>query len=471
MLWLCLDLPALPLEVFARAHRTGAVSVHEQGVIVACNAAAARAGIAPGLTLSAALALADGVQVCARAPAHETAALARLADCATRFSSSVSLEPPRAVLLEIGASLRLFGEPERLRARLKRLAQGLGYSARAAAAPTPTGALWLARAGAEAVFADGDSLRARLANVPVSNLPLPKAAAQAAADLGLRLLGECLRLPRAGLLRRFGAEFVAALDRALGRAHDARVSYQPPVRLECGVPLPAPVSEAEALLFPARRLFAELALALRARDGAAAEVEVRLIHSGLPATVLRIGLLTPRREAGLLAGLLRERLHGTALPAPVEELRVATTPVPWRPATGALLRDATVEAEDLTALIERLRARLGSENVSGIAAVPEHRPERGWRRGEPGAAAATTPGKPARPVWLLPGPLAQTQVGAPGQAPLRLVTGPERIESGWWDGGDMARDYFVAEDAGGARYWVFRERRPPRRWFVQGLFG
>ena len=70
-----------------------------------------------------------------------------------------------------------------------------------------------------------------------------------------------------------------------------------------------------------------------------------------------------------------------------------------------------------------------------------------------------------RPFWLLPlpAPLARGSV--------TLLAGPERIESGWWDGDDVRRDYFVAEDSRGSRLWVFRERGGEGRWYLHGIFG
>ena len=59
--------------------------------------------------------------------------------------------------------------------------------------------------------------------------------------------------------------------------------------------------------------------------------------------------------------------------------------------------------------------------------------------------------------------------------PLRLLAGPERIETGWWDEHPVQRDYFIAEAHDGALVWVFRHRlpQPPGEpvWFLQGLFG
>jgi len=53
---------------------------------------------------------------------------------------------------------------------------------------------------------------------------------------------------------------------------------------------------------------------------------------------------------------------------------------------------------------------------------------------------------------------------------LELLTRAERIEGGWWDGADIARDYFVARNPRGESYWIFRELRGERAWFVHGVF-
>ena len=52
-----------------------------------------------------------------------------------------------------------------------------------------------------------------------------------------------------------------------------------------------------------------------------------------------------------------------------------------------------------------------------------------------------------------------------------LLAGPERIESGWWDGAEVRRDYFVARRHDHSLVWIFRERQPPHGWFLHGHFG
>ena len=48
--------------------------------------------------------------------------------------------------------------------------------------------------------------------------------------------------------------------------------------------------------------------------------------------------------------------------------------------------------------------------------------------------------------------------------------GPERIETGWWKGSTIRRDYFRVEDQHGRRFWIFRDLRNGD-WFLHGVFG
>ena len=78
----------------------------------------------------------------------------------------------------------------------------------------------------------------------------------------------------------------------------------------------------------------------------------------------------------------------------------------------------------------------------------------------------------ARPAWLLHHPQRLiAQDGQPAfQGALDLIAGPERIEAGWWDGAEVRRDYYVAANARGERFWIFREHRGPQGWYLHGVF-
>ena len=193
--------------------------------------------------------------------------------------------------------------------------------------------------------------------------------------------------------------------------------------------------------------------------------------------------------------MLRERLTRLQLAAPTLELRLHCHQLHRSPApNGELFPTRQGEQQGLARLLERLRARLGDEQVLQLQAAADHRPELASRleplratlpgasapaRGaSPGLASPPGQGLP-RPAWLLPEPLPLPERQAlpllDGQ-PLQLVGGPERIESGWWDGRLATRDYFIAQAGDGALVWIFRTRLPGLEedaagWYLQGRFG
>jgi protein ImuB len=203
---------------------------------------------------------------------------------------------------------------------------------------------------------------------------------------------------------------------------------------------------------------------------------VQLRHRESPVTRVRLRFVQPiGAQPQRIAELLRERLARLALPEPVRNARLVSGPLLDLPSDPLELfaHDRRESGENVPQLIERLRARLGHAAVHGLACVAEHRPEAAWRSVEPLSASpalaekvARSAGEGTRPLWLLEAP-EPCDVNR-----LELEEGPECIETGWWDGHDVARDYYRARDRHGARLWVFRNRRAtdPGGWFLHGWF-
>ena len=235
------------------------------------------------------------------------------------------------------------------------------------------------------------------------------------------------------------------------------------------------MTQTEALLFAAKRLFVQLEGFLAARAGGVQRLALRLFHREARFTEVPIGLVAPARDAAHFTLLARERLGGLALPDAVRAIALdAGDVVPLAGEALALFDDSASAPGDWRKLVERLRARLGGAAVHYLAVAAEHRPERASREC---AADVRPPATDAdrcaqRPFWLLPAPQPLEEIDAAPQrdGPLKLLAGPERIESGWWDGDDVARDYFVAETGDRTLVWVYRERHPPGGWFLHGLF-
>ena len=476
-LWLALELPALPLEALLRAggEERGIAVVDGGGsgaLLLCCSAVALAAGVQPGMRRAAAQALCPSLVVLPREAETEARALSALAAWAGQFTSLVAIQPPAALLLEIGGSLRLFGGFENLLQPIEQGLSALGYDWRRGVAPTPLAAWLLARAGAATAVFERHALAAVLAPLPVACLPLPEPMLDTLRGMGVHRLGECLRLPRDGLSRRLGVTLLDLLDRALGRRPDPRAGYRPPARFERVIDLWDETTRSDRLLFAARRVLLELTGMLAALDAGVQGLELRLLHRRLPASRVRVGLLQPSRDVEHLLALLAERLELISLPAPVLQLELeADQLLPLAPRSLSLFAGDTEQAENAARVLERLRARLGRDAVHGVATFPAHAPERAWRVCEPGDRTAS--GSAAgRPLWLLPEPrplVIEHDAPACGGR-LRLLDGPERIESGWWEGGDVRRDYYVADNERGERLWIFRDLREPACWYLHGLF-
>jgi protein ImuB len=472
-MWIAIRLPQLPLEIFLRGSSTPEpFAVEERHCVFACDRKARARGVRAGMAVTAALALAPRLRVAPRDPETETEALLGVAGWAAQFTPDVALEFPDGVLLKVSGSLKLFGGLGPLLERLRRGLKEMGWSSVLAGASTPRAAFWLARVGKQKFIGESAELDPALAELPVEVLRCRDETLAAFEAIGVRTLGELRSLPREGVARRFGQGPLAELDRALGRLPDPRNFFVPPARFGAALSLPVEVTQAEALLFAARRLIVQLAGFLAARSSSVQRFVLRLRHRDKAATEIAIGLVAPSRDAEHFTLLLRERLSNFTLAEPVREFSLCADDVV--PLVGHNLGLGFEEGKPpgrWEHLVERLRARLGAEAVHGLVQRAEHRPEHAVSVGEPDSKQLNLDfGE--RPFWLLDRPKRIAEIGAVPhhKGPLELLAGPERIESGWWDGGDVARDYFVARTQSESLVWVYRERRGEGGWYLHGIF-
>ena len=466
MLWLALRFPSLPLEVYARAGRASvplAVTTTNgtRTEIISCNEAAHARGVTPGMPLSAALALASDLQAVPHDSAAEKAALERIAAWAIQFTPAVSIAQPTEVLLEIAGSLALFGGLKRLWNEIAEGLRTLGLTVSMACAPTPLAALWFARAGLAVRLRHADAVQVSLPDLPLAVMQHPPQVLTLLQNVGASTVSDCLALPRDGLARRLGQTFVDDLDRALGRLPDPRAFFTPPSVFKAAQPLPAPAQEAEMLLFAARRLLVELCGFLAATSNGAQRLTFSFAHHAREPTRITLALVAATRDVDHLTNVLRERLEHTALPSPATAIELeGDLLLPLAARNLSLLPDASQREEAAAQLIERLRARLGENAVLGLRRFPDHRPEYAWQTCPPGNNGTVNTTIAGRPLWLLAKPRTLSEVASiPSYGGrLTLLAGPERIESGWWDGRDVLRDYFVACNPSEALLWIYRER-------------
>jgi protein ImuB len=517
MLWIGFHLPWLSLEAFCALigpeRSAQPVALQAQHRIVAANPAAAACGVAPGMKRATALAMAPQLVLGQADPLRDAAALQAVAHVLLAFTPTVVPVPPLGLLAEVQPSLRCFGGPVKLWQRIADALLPLGHRVQRAHAPSALGALLLAQQGDEpeppgrlagsplcpsgpraAADPAWEALHQRLLGLPASWLAPDDAACAQMEAMGLRTMADLRRQPRGGLARRFGPALLSALDRAWGLAPDPLEPLAPPLRFDSQVELWARADHADALLGGAEVLLGRLLAWAQARHARVQRFTLLLHHesrlransqgeAGPQMSRLDIALAEPTGDVRHLQAVLRERVAREPLVAPVHTLGLACDePVLGPPPDGELFPSLAGQREGLVRLVERLQARLGPEAVQRLAVHPDHRPERATVRLAFSSMLATPAPEPlprmTRPAWLLPTPQPLPERGArPWLAghPLHLLAGPERIETGWWDGDLVCRDYFVAQQPDGALLWIYRLRPVPPAgepgWFLHGRFG
>ena len=533
-LWFCVYLPRLPLEALSVSEdvsgnvsgdvsggasgassgkgqannravvRTDfrAIVEEQQGIhrILLPDARAAEAGILPGQSANAALALLPELTLELRNPLCEQQTLEALATWLEQYSSFVSIVAADVLLLEIAGSLRLFGGLKTLGREIVAGFEQRGFDVSPAIAPTPLAAIWLARGGRRACVHEFEKLLPALRNLPLDCLDWPQTALESLTGMGIGNVGDCLRLPRDGFAKRFGPSRLLELDRALGRLPDPRPSWRAPERFLGDHEMAEEQDDCQYLLAICHELLVSHESFLLARQLGTQRLRFTFFHLKARATRLLLGSATAERLADRWFDLLRIRFERVALPEPViairleggrtQALETGTGPLAFngqaRSGFNGRVQPAFNDRAQLgttysmNQLAERLTARIGAGAVYRVSNAADHRPQLAWRKstalaGKTVDVASTTRRDLRRPLWMLPEPvLLEAEQGWPRhRGRLTLREGPERLETGWWDEQSIARDYYTAIDPRGVRLWIYRDRKPRCDvvWYLHGIFG
>lgn len=486
--FLAVKLHRLELEVFRPkwlpdpAH--GAVVLEKDRVVIADGTARA-AGVHLGMRRGGVLTLAPNAEIHERDATKEAAVQREVAMALMQFSPEASVASEATVLLDVTASLRLFGGILRLCRQAGLVLHAMGISASVCVAPTGQGAWLLAQHGRRR-FLKMRSLERALCALPFAGVPELQPFAEWLSGLGCKTVSDIRRLPRAGLLRRCGTDVLESLDRAFGVAQELFDWLELPPVFVARIELPDRIEHAEGILFAARRLITQLCGWLAARQLSLSAAAFFLEHErgrqALAPTLLELALGEPTWREDHLIRLLKERLGRLELTASVIALRLeATNVAPAAPVSDSLFPEPGGSAQDHARLIELLAARLGNENVLRAAPMADYRPEvaNRWVPVQESVKAAPVAEGLPRPVWLLEKPvrLLMREHRPFYGSPLKIVSTGERIEAGWFDGALVTRDYFVAQAQDRSCYWIYRERVSSRdmqkepNWFLHGLFG
>ncbi|MFM8247342.1 MAG: Y-family DNA polymerase [Burkholderiaceae bacterium] len=514
--WIAVILNRLPLQaLYPRWSEPLPIAITDGAQVIALSSMATAQGVRIGMRAVSVHSIAPQVLLQPRDLLREQQSFEAVTLALMQYTPEIAAIDHQSLVMDVSASLSLFGGHRRLSRRVHHTVQTLGFSMALGMAPTAQGAWLIARHRGRQQQAHHrtqyqvskhqnstnqtsthqvsthhllqrrtiklDTMCRWLDGLSFTCLPEAAIHQEWLQGIGCSTLSDVRRLPRSGLKRRTRTGLLEALDRAYGEAPELFDWLEAPASFQASIELPYRIDQTPMLLFAAQRLLAQMVGWLVARQQAVRCFMFWLVHEKGRASVapstLEVTLSEPSCEESHLVRLVKERFGQLQLTAPVIALRLEASQLSaWIAPSGQLFASPASHAQDDQRLLELLMARLGADALRLPAPCADYRPEHAnqWQTAHQASAIehAEMP-TAARPFWLLeqPLPLMVRQHRPFYGSSLRLLSGPERIEAGWWDGALALRDYFVAQGEEGACYWIYRERdAATARWFLHGLF-
>jgi len=502
MLWLCIQFPKLPLEVLTRALdqdiHTAYLAVIEKQLVVGCSKPACELGIEPGLSIATACALSANLQLLDRDLQREQQQLEQLAQWGYSFTPVISTRAANIIgggdshsaclNLELSGCLKANGG---LRALLDQLqnelnqmgigcVMGLGHSPSAARmlSQLKEHRLWLAQTH---TAPSPQQWKQWISFSPSKLLDCDNKTITKLYACGIKRVSQLLAIPLSEVGSRFGRSFVDYLARLNGSRQDPIPSYRPPARFDSELFFPSPLDNSEQLLFPAGRLLRELCQQLQRRQLYTQQLHWLLDYGQGKNKEVILEISHPQLDPQRLIALTRLQFERTSLEHPVQTLRLSSQqlhPLAEDEISEDLFDEAN-QGKHSQQLLDKLKARLGHQALSGIALKESYLPEQAWQSAD-SLLLKTNPKKKAhqlypikaqRPTWLLsrPSKLLNRNQKLFYQEELQLLQGPERIDGYWWQHGRHGRDYYIAREGDGSLYWIFQDLTT-EEWFLHGIF-
>ncbi|BBO35165.1 hypothetical protein PLANPX_4777 [Lacipirellula parvula] len=415
-------------------------------------------------------------------PDADRETLLRLAAWCEQFSPIVGIEPPDCLHLDVTGLDLLYGSEEILVKKIAESFQRRGLGVRGAIADT-VGIAWGVSHYASQPWSIVRS-EALFRSLPIEALRVVDDVA-VFSELGVTKINQLLAIPRTALASRFGSELIKRIRQAIGEIPEPIVSHRPPPKIQVETRCEYPVGDRCELQSILSGLIQRVAAELARRQQGALQVRCEFQSERGPLS-FTASLFRPTSDSAHLLELVVMQLDRIAIVGPIDCVTMAVTShAPLTTWQQELFEDSRrEESRRVGLLVDRLSNRLGREAVVRSIPQQEAQPELAVRY-EPLAGAVRSKSKRVfskivRPLHLeiQPRPIKALAV-APDGPPLqfhwhgdhvvRRACGPERIQTGWWRGRYVQRDYYRVETSVGKRFWLFRELRSGK-WFLHGAY-
>lgn len=474
---------SLPLVVAEKVQNAFRLSAVDQ--------AATQLGLYIGQPLANARAMVPELEVAMADPLADASLLEQLADWCDRFTPVVALDPPDGLFLDITGAAHLFGGEKKLLGRICGSLRAGNFAMQAAMAGTAQAAHALARHRDGRIVEEGEEAQA-VSPLPIEALQLDPVITHAFRRAGLKTIGQAAGRKRSEIVSRFGAATLAVMDEALGQGGRPISPRRPPPDYWQAKSFAEPVLTLDVIQSTLQALAAGLCIIMEQNGVGARRLEASFFRSD--GAIRRIAVETggPVRTVVVIGRLFQERFASLADPLDpgfgFDLIRLAAPRVERMEALASSL-DATAQTQgEINFLIDRLAVRFGRRRVMRFYPQDSHVPENAWLATPVQDAHETAVSwqairargeAPRRPLRLFMPPEAIEIRHMPLRLQWRKAwhaimqwEGPERIAMEWWrqETGQVARDYYRAEDETGRRYWIYCELSAPPKWFLHGLF-
>ncbi|MBL4827191.1 MAG: DNA polymerase Y family protein [Spongiibacteraceae bacterium] len=476
MVFLCLRFPYLPLEVFNERYRgADARVVEESRRVFLASEQAEKKGIEVGMSLATARALMDG-GVYSRNLAREQQCLQRLLQIAYRFTPLLACYRDDALLLDIGASLRLFGGISSLLQTLKKAFEKYPYDYCYGVAHTAKAAWLLSycepRGQEEKLTLE--RVRQQLSTIPVSLLADFSQVTQRLQQSGIKHLGQVLAIPMAELKKRFGCQFGMYIQEISGERTQRLAAFTLPPVFSRSVDCSYAVSDWQLLLVPIKNLLMDFVDYLKKHQLQCSELVWSLWSPDHQSFEFTVSCQRVFSQCSVLLELTQIKLSTLCLERAVETVELRCEKLTRvQLLTPSLFEEDKPSQDSFHLLVSRLRSRFNDRQVYQLRQKNSHIPEQAYEAvsmTEPACKGGLAVLANDRPCWLFapPLPLRYQHGNVYWHGLLTLLQGPERIESNWWQQA-LSRDYFIALHQDKQRCWIFRDRLQ-QQWYLHGLF-
>ncbi|XOV80079.1 MAG: DNA polymerase Y family protein [Aestuariibacter sp.] len=463
-LWLFLHFPMLQLDALASQQKPSPTVILDarNNQILQLNKAAHQQGIQSGMGLGTASALSATLQVEPYNPDIESNKLTQIADSLYRLTSDIALAQPRGLLLRIHNMLRLYQGLDNYWRTIESALQQHQVTYQFATSHTSLGAKLLAETGWNQITDNSATSRQALLQCDLEYSALTNKAVQHLKRVGVRQIGDLAQLPLSEIARRFDIQVLTYIGRLLGELQHSVAFYHPEKQFQRRIELLYDITDSDKLLAPLKHLLESLEQFLKVREQISQELQITLIQRETTNINVTLSAAEGLYRAGHWFPLLALKLESIQLQAPVCAVAIRAQQVRPHEAPNPDLFQGKQSTLSYGQLIAILQAKLGDNAVNAVTLENDYRVEHSSRYISPGTHPEQSI-KPQsnRPLFILPQPVHLTDK-------VSIVSGPERIEWGWWDKYPVFRDYFIARCSDGRWCWVFRT--PEQHWYLQGYF-